>query len=141
MRRIRSASGLALVIVLSGCSPADDKAAGRSELIGSYSLVVPAGQASARKDFASSTLRLTKDGMFTQQCRYKSGKADSAIGTWSYSNRHAQFSVFKDCAGVLQPSAANKGSMGRRLQVELGAPTRIVLSSQVNVRYERHGPQ
>jgi hypothetical protein len=76
--------------------------------------------------------------MFTQQCRYKSGTSDSAIGTWSYSNRRAQFSVFKDCAGVLP---AGKGAdMSRALAVDFDSPTKILLSSQAHVRYERRGP-
>jgi len=128
--------GLALVLgtALCACAPSED----RSRLIGSYSLVVPAEQPKARKDFVSSELRLTPDGMFTQQCRYRNGIADSAIGTWSYSKHRAQFSVFKDCAGVL-PAASGRGQTRASFAVEFDAPTRIVLSSRIATRYERRG--
>jgi hypothetical protein len=126
------------VVALFGCSSPEDGASARKKLVGTYTLVAAEHQPTARKDLLSSVLRLSRDGMFTQQCRYKSGKSDSAIGTWSYSNRRAQFSVFKDCAGVLP---AGKGAdMGRALAVDFDSPTKILLSSHAQVRYERRGP-
>ena len=133
MKPLRQGLALALGAALCGCSASGDK----SQLVGSYILVVPAGQ-TARKDFASSTLRLTRDGMFSQQCRYKTGKTDSAIGTWTYSNRRAQFSVFKDCAGVASAGSV-KGQTSASFAVDFDSPTRIVLSARVDARYERRG--
>lgn len=138
MKPLRNAPALALALGLSACLPSDDAASGRSKLVGSYTLVVPADPPKARKDLAGSALRLTRDGMFTQQCRYKNGTTDSAIGTWSYSNRRAQFSVFKDCAGAL-PAAAGKGAAGASFAVDFDSPIRIIVSPKVNVRYERRG--
>jgi hypothetical protein len=126
------------MVALWGCSPWEDGASGRNKLIGNYTLVVPADQPLGRKDFASSVLRLSKDGMFTQQCRYRSGRTDSVIGSWSYSNRRAQFSAFKDCAGIW-PRSSGKRDMSASLIVELSSPTAILLSPDVNVRYERYG--
>ena len=135
MNPLRNAPALALC----ACSVPDDAASGRSKLIGSYTLAVPGDPAKARKDLAGSTLRLTKDGMFTQQCRYKNGKTDSAIGTWSYSNRRVQFSVFKDCAGALSPSV-RKGQTSASFAVDFfDSTTRILLSSRAQARYERLG--
>lgn len=136
MKPLRPALVLGLGAALCACAPSEDK----SKLVGSYTLVVPAEQPKARKDFVSSELRLTRDGMFTQQCRYRNGIADSAIGTWSYSKHRAQFSVFKDCAGVL-PASSGKGQASASFAVDFDAPTRIVLPSRVASRYERRGAQ
>lgn len=138
MNPLRNAPALALAVALCACSVPDDAASARNKLIGSYTLVVPADPPKARKDLVGSTLRLTRDGMFTQQCRYKNGNTDSAIGTWSYSNRRAQFSVFKDCAGGLAASSA-KGQTGVSFAVDLDPPPRIHVSPRIEARYERRG--
>jgi hypothetical protein len=137
VKRVKTALALAIAIVLCACS-ADDGASGRSKLIGNYRLIVPADQATPRKDFAGSALRLSGDGMFTLQCRYKNGRTDSVIGTWTYSDRRARFSAFKDCAGVM-PTGGGKGDISRTLVVDFDLTTRIVVSRGVNARYERHG--
>jgi hypothetical protein len=130
---------LALAVALCACS-ADDGASGRAKLVGNYRLVVPAGEAAGRKDFAGSALRMTRDGMFTLQCRYRNGRTDSVIGTWTYSDRRARFSAFKDCAGVWPPSAV-KREMGATLAVEFASPPAILLSPKLRVRYEQQRAQ
>jgi hypothetical protein len=125
-------------VALFACSPSQDSGSDRHKLIGSYKLVLAGNQKILRKNFVSSELKLSPNGMFTQQCRYTNGKADSAIGSWSYSNRRAQFSVFKDCAGVWPAGARNRNASAS-LTVDFTSPTRIVLSPEVNARYERHG--
>jgi hypothetical protein len=130
---------VALLGALCACAP-DDGASARKKLVGNYRLIVPENQATTRKDYAGSVLRLSKDGMFALQCRYKNGSTDSVIGTWSYADRRAQFSAFKDCAGVM-PTGGGKGNIGRTLVVDFDLTTRIVVSRGVNARYERHGSQ
>lgn len=129
--------GLAVAMSLLGaCSPSGDSASDRGKLVGSYSLVVGTNQPVARKDLESSVLKLSPDGTFVQECRYAGGKTDSVSGTWSYSDRHVQFSVFRDCAGVWPPSPAGREG-GANLIVEMTSPTTILLSPDINVRYER----
>jgi hypothetical protein len=132
---MRNGLVLTFAAALCACSP-DDAPSGRGKLVGSYRLIVPANEATARKDFSGSALKLSSDGMFTQQCRYKNGRTESVIGTWSYSKRRARFSVFKDCAGV-GPTTAVKRDVGASLIVEFSSPTTILLHPDVNVRYER----
>jgi hypothetical protein len=129
---------IAMGIALCACSPSGDAASDRAKLIGSYRLIVDANQPVARKDLESSALKLSPDGTFTQECRYVAGNAASVSGTWSYSNRRIQFSVFRDCAGVW-PSSASERDISASLIVELTSPTTILLSPDVNVRYERQG--
>ena len=93
--RLAVAMGMALY----GCSQSGDAASDRGKLLGSYRLVIGTNQPVARKDLESSVLKLSPDGTFIQECRYVGGNTDSVSGTWSYSNRHVQFSVFRDCAG------------------------------------------
>jgi hypothetical protein len=122
-------------MALGACSPRDG-ASGRSKLIGNYRLIVPADHANVRKDYAGGSLGLSGDGIFTQQCRYKNGRTDAVIGTWSYSSGRAQFSVFKDCAGVM-----GKRNSSASFIVEFASPPTIVLSSDAKVRYDWHGAQ
>ena len=125
-------------VALCACSPSEDPVSARSKLIGSYRLVLGKDQPTARKDFVGSVLTLAPNGMFTQQCRYSSGKSDSAIGSWSYSDRRVQFSVFKDCAGIGFHGARNRNAAAS-LTVEFTSPTAIVLSPGVKARYQRQG--
>jgi hypothetical protein len=127
-----------MAIALCACSQSGDAASDRGKLIGSYTLVVGTNQPVARKDLESSVLKLSPDGTFIQECRYASGTTDSVSGTWSYSNRHVQFSVFRDCAGVW-PRSPGERDVSANLIVELTSPTTILLSPDTNVRYERHG--
>lgn len=125
-------------IALSGCSQSGDVASDRGKLVGSYRLVVGTNQPVTRKDFESSVLKLSADGTFIQECRYAGGDTHSVSGTWSYSNRNVQFSVFRDCAGVW-PRSPDGRDVSASLIVELTSPISILLSPDINVRYERHG--
>jgi hypothetical protein len=136
--RIACWFGFAMGIALCACSQSQDGASDRARLIGSYRLIVGVNQPIARNDLESSVLKLSADGTFTQECRYSDGKTASLSGTWSYSNRGIQFSAFKDCAGVWLSSTGDR-DISANLIVELTSPTTILLSPDVNVRYERYG--
>ena len=125
-------------VLLTACSQTGDAGLDRAKLIGDYGLVADENQPIRRRDLESSLLKIFSDGTFRQECRYLNGTADSVSGTWSYSNRRVQFSVFKDCVGVWPPSATGQDGAANLL-VELSQPTTILLSPDTNVRYERHG--
>lgn len=125
-------------VVLTSCFQAGDASLDRTKLIGDYDLVADRNQPITRKDLQSSLLKISSDGTFKQECRYRNGTVDSISGTWSYSNRRVQFSVFKDCVGVWPPSSTGQDGAAN-LVVELSAPTIILLSPDTNVRYERRG--
>jgi hypothetical protein len=127
---------LAIAIVLYGCSRSGDMAQDREKLVGSYRLVVGANQSVARKDLEGSELKLSSDGTFSLICRYAASKADSVSGSWSYSNGHVQFSIFRDCAGVW-PRSSGQRDESANLIIELTSPTTILLSPDANVRYEK----
>jgi hypothetical protein len=127
---------VAMNMALLACSQSDGPAADHTKLIGNYTLVVDANQPVTRKDFESSVLNLSPDGTFLQECRYLEQKIESINGTWSYSERHVQFSVFRDCAGVWPPSPLGREG-GANLIVEITSPLTILLSPDINVRYER----
>lgn len=134
--QIENVLALAMSMALFACSQSDSPAADREKLVGSYTLVVGANQPVTRQDFESSVLKLSPDGKFLQECRYSGGKTESVSGTWSYSDRHVQFSMFRDCAGVWPPSPTGREG-GANLIVEITSPTTILLSPDINVRYER----
>jgi hypothetical protein len=123
---------VALALVL-GCDTSDPML----NLAGTYELVVGTNQTVSRKDLAKSTLVLSANGTFVQDCQFSDGKSEAMKGEWRPLRGNIHFSKFKDCAGAWPGGLEGGGGASLVLESRLWSSPVILLSPDVNVYYHR----
>ena len=132
---------MALLLCWSACINAEDsdrvsEQAALKLLSGEYKLFFKKdNNLITRKNLIESKLTLNKDGTSLQKCSYDNGTVQLK-STWKYSAGNVYFEKFKDCCGAWPPSIS-KEEQGAHLTVEFTTPPHILVSSDLNVFYDK----
>jgi hypothetical protein len=123
--------------MLGGCSKSPNDELDLAKVSGQYKFMGGDPQSFRRKDFAEERLTLSPNGSFRQECRYAKGQVAIVEGSWSIQGGAVVFSTFSDCAGIWPLLDGRLGSAS--LILEKTRPMTILISPDLNVRYERGG--